>query len=96
MSQIGFIIFGIAMQDIIGQLFNNMTQMSTKMFEIGQEAFQMAAGGTLLHMVNHSLVKLVLFLVAGTVFMNAGSYDLNRVRGFGRNKPFLNIWIKIN
>ena len=91
MSQIGFIIFGIAMQNITGQLFNNMTQMSTKMFEIGQEAFLMAAGGTLLHMVNHSLVKLVLFLVAGTVFMNAGSYDLNRVRGFGRNKPFLNV-----
>lgn len=91
MSQIGFIIFGIAMQNIIGQLFNNMTQMSTQMFEIQQEAFQMAAGGTILHMVNHSLVKLVLFLVAGTVFMNSGSYDLNRVRGFGRNKPFLNV-----
>lgn len=91
MSQIGFIIFGIAMQDIIGQLFNNMTQMSAKMFEIQQEAFEMAAGGTVLHMVNHSLVKLVLFLIAGTVFMNTGDYDLNRVRGFGRNKPFLNV-----
>ena len=28
-------------------------------------------------------------MAAGVVFANVGSYDLNRVRGFGRKKPFL-------
>ncbi len=48
-----------------------------------------AVHGTFLHMVNHSLIKLVLFLAAGVVFMNAHNLDLNRIRGFGRKKPFL-------
>jgi len=50
-----------------------------------------AARGTLLHMVNHSVFKLVLFLCAGCVFMNAHSLDLNEIRGFGKGKLFLNI-----
>jgi len=49
----------------------------------------LAARGTVLHMVNHSLFKLTLFLTAGAVYMNAHALDLNDVRGFGRNKPFL-------
>ena len=48
-----------------------------------------AAYGTVLHMVNHSLCKLCLFLCAGTVFMNLEELDLNRIRGFGRGKPLL-------
>lgn len=49
-----------------------------------------ALRGSLLHMVNHSLIKLVLFTAAGVVFMNIHSLDLNDVRGFGRKKPLLN------
>lgn len=49
----------------------------------------LAIRGTLLHMVNHSLFKLVLFLVAGAVYMNLHKLDLNQTRGFGRNKPLL-------
>ena len=78
MSQIGFILVGIGMYGLLGELGN-------------QEALSITAGGTLLHMVNHTLVKLVLFLVAGIVFMNVGSYDLNEVRGFGHGKYFLHI-----
>lgn len=51
----------------------------------------LAARGTLLHMLNHSLFKLVLFLAAGVVYMNLHKLDLNEIRGFGRNKPFLMI-----
>ena len=40
-------------------------------------------------MVNHSLFKLVLFLCAGVVAMNAHALSLNEVRGFGRKKPLL-------
>lgn len=40
-------------------------------------------------MVNHSLIKLVLFLCAGAVYMNLHQLHLNDVRGFGRKKPAL-------
>ena len=50
----------------------------------------LAVHGTFLHMMNHSLIKLVLFMAAGVVFMNIHQLDLNEIRGFGRGKPFLN------
>ena len=49
----------------------------------------LAAHGTILHMINHSLIKLVLFLAAGEVYMNTHELDLNKIRGFGRKKPYL-------
>ena len=48
-----------------------------------------AARGVLLHMVNHSLFKLVLFLCAGVVFVNLHALRLDDIRGFGRKKPLL-------
>ena len=47
----------------------------------------LAVRGTLMHMVNHSLIKLVLFMMAGVLYMNLHELDLNKVRGFGRKKP---------
>lgn len=49
----------------------------------------LAVWGTGLHMVNHSLLKLVLFLCAGAVYMNCHTLDLNKLRGWGRGKPLL-------
>ena len=49
----------------------------------------LAVRGTFLHMVNHSLFKLILFLVAAVVYQNTHKLDLNEIRGFGRNKPLL-------
>lgn len=49
----------------------------------------LAVRGTVLHMVNHSLIKLVLFMAAGCIYMNLHKLDLNEIRGYGRNKPFL-------
>lgn len=49
----------------------------------------LAVRGSILHMVNHSMIKLVLFLVAGVIFMNLHKLDLNEIRGFGRKKPLL-------
>jgi hydrogenase-4 component B len=86
MSQIGFILVGVGMQGLL----NNVLYTSQQGDEVA-EAYVMAVNGTLLHMVNHTLVKLVLFLAAGIVFMNVGSYELNKVKGFGRKKPFL--WV---
>lgn len=50
----------------------------------------LALRGSLLHMVNHSLIKLALFMAAGVVFMNVHKLDLNAIQGFGRHKPLLN------
>lgn len=71
MSQIGFILFGIGMQGLLG------------------EHNGLAAHGTVLHMVNHSMIKLVLFMAAGVVYLNVHKLDLNEVKGYGRRKPGL-------
>lgn len=49
----------------------------------------LAVRGSFLHMVNHSLFKLVLFMAAGVIYMNLHKLDLNEIRGFGRKKPML-------
>lgn len=49
----------------------------------------LALQGAMLHMVNHSLIKLTLFCAAGVVYMNLHALDLNTVRGFGRGKKLL-------
>ena len=47
----------------------------------------LAANGTVLYMLNHSIVKLVLFLSAGAIYLGAHTLDLNKLKGYGRNKP---------
>ncbi|MCL2377084.1 MAG: sodium:proton antiporter [Defluviitaleaceae bacterium] len=47
----------------------------------------LAIQGTLMHMVNHSLIKLLLFMAAGVVVLNVHHLNLNKIRGFGRGKP---------
>lgn len=104
MSQIGFILTGVGMQSLLAEYLTKMTgagqageligavnagSMDTEAVAEITKVFGMAVNGTCLHMLNHSLVKLVLFMVAGLVFAQIGSYELNQVRGFGRKKPFL-------
>lgn len=48
-----------------------------------------AASGAVLHMLNHSLVKLVLFLAAGLLCKQAGSTCLNHLRGIGHGRPLI-------
>jgi hydrogenase-4 component B len=55
---------------------------------LGEENI-LAVRGTFLHMVNHSLFKLILFLVAAVIYQNTHKLDLNEIRGFGRRKPLL-------
>lgn len=73
---------------------SSMSQIGFIMVGIGMQGLLgeengLAVHGTLLHMMNHSMIKLVLFLAAGVVFMNTHALDLNEIRGFGRKKPFL-------
>lgn len=76
MSQIGFILTGVAMNLILTAYGS-------------EEAAVTALPGLMLHMVNHSMIKLTLFMVAGVVVMKLHELDLNAIRGYGRNKPFL-------
>ncbi len=71
LSQIGFILTGVAILSISG----------------GENA--LAARGSLIYMVNHSVLKLVLFMAAGVIYMNTHKLNLNEIRGFGRKKPLL-------
>ena len=73
---------------------SSMSQIGFIMVGIGMQGLlgeenALAVHGTFLHMMNHSMIKLVLFLAAGVVFMNTHALDLNEIRGFGRKKPFL-------
>ena len=73
MSQIGFILTGIAFMVLLG------------------EHGSLGGLGALLHMINHSFIKLVLFMCAGVVVMNLHALNLNDIKGFGRKKPLLMI-----
>lgn len=73
---------------------SSMSQIGFILIGIGMQGILgeenvLAVRGTLLHMVNHSLIKLVLFLVAGVIVMNTHKLNLNEIRGFGRKKPLL-------
>ena len=75
---------------------SSMSQIGFILVGIGMmgllgEENALAARGALLHMVNHSLFKLVLFECAGVVYLNLHRLDLNEIRGFGRKKPLLNL-----
>ncbi|MCI8276270.1 MAG: NADH dehydrogenase [Lachnospiraceae bacterium] len=73
---------------------SSMSQIGFILVGIGMQGLlgeenALAVRGTLLHMVNHSLIKLVLFMAAGVVYMNLHKLNLNEIRGFGRKKPLL-------
>jgi len=69
MSQIGFILVGVAMITLLG------------------DHAILAVRGTVLHMINHSLIKLVLFMLTGVVFVNLSTYEFSKIKGFGKGKP---------
>ncbi len=75
---------------------SSMSQIGFILVGVGMQGLlgsenDLAVWGTGLHMVNHSMIKLVLFMCAGVVYMNTHELDLNKIRGWGRNKPLLNV-----
>lgn len=73
MSQLGFILVGIAV----------IAAPSSDTFT--------AAAGVTLHMLNHTLLKLLLFTCAGVIYANTRELELSKLRGWGRNKLLLNL-----
>lgn len=76
MSQIGFILTGTGM-------------MLLHYCAGEEEGITIAMSGLMLHMVNHSLIKLTLFMAAGVVVMNLHTLSLDDIRGWGRRKHVL-------
>ncbi len=75
---------------------SSMSQIGFIMIGIGMQGLlgeenALAVHGTLLHMMNHSMIKLVLFMAAGVIFMNTHALNLNEIRGYGRKKPLLKV-----
>lgn len=73
---------------------SSMSQIGFILVGVGMQGLlgvenTLAVNGTMLHMLNHSMIKLVLFMAAGIIFMNIHALDLNEIRGFGRKKPLL-------
>lgn len=72
MSQIGFILLGVALQNFL------------------QGENTLAVWGTVLHLLNHSLIKLVLFVCAGVIYLSCHHrLELDDIRGVGRRRPIL-------
>jgi len=75
---------------------SSMSQIGFILVGVGMQCLlghhnALAVQGTLLHMVNHSLIKLCLFMAAGAVYMNLHKLNLNDIRGFGRGKWVLHV-----
>lgn len=51
----------------------------------------LAVYGTLYHVLNHAIYKIILFLFAGVVYMMTHNLSLNIFGGIGRNQRFLKI-----
>ncbi len=73
---------------------SSMSQIGFILIGVGMQCMlgeenALAVHGTLLHMMNHSMIKLVLFMAAGVIYMNTQALDLNEIRGYGRKKPLL-------
>lgn len=73
---------------------SSMSQIGFILVGIGMQCLlgeenALAVRGTVLHMVNHSMIKLILFMAAGVVYFNLHKLTLDDIRGFGRGKKLL-------
>lgn len=73
---------------------SSMSQIGFILVGVGMQCLlgeenALAVRGTVLHMVNHSMIKLILFMAAGVIYFNMHKLTLNEIRGFGRKKPIL-------
>ena len=83
MSQIGFVLTGLASATLCG--------VQTGAGTLSDTGAALSLSGTVLHMLNHSALKLLLFMAAGVVLMNLHTLTLDDIRGWGRNKTVLKV-----
>ncbi|GAA0178267.1 hypothetical protein SH2C18_13450 [Clostridium sediminicola] len=71
MSQMGYILVGIALMGFLG------------------EHKTIALYGTIYHIINHVIFKVLLFMGAGLVYMVLHELSINKIGGFGRKEKVL-------
>lgn len=47
--------------------------------------------GGLLHLINHALIKIVLFFCAGAIYFNSGKKNISEIKGIGKQMP-ITMW----
>lgn len=85
-------LFDIHMKRILA--FSSLSQMGFILIGIGASCSLgaenlLAVRGAILHMVNHSFLKLVLYLCVAVIYMKTHTLELNDIRGYGHGKPLL-------
>lgn len=73
---------------------SSISQIGYILVGIGMQGIQgehnaLAVRGTILHVLNYSLILLLFVMSAGVIVMHLHKSDLNCIRGFGREKPLL-------
>ncbi|MDO5022072.1 MAG: complex I subunit 5 family protein [Eubacteriales bacterium] len=73
---------------------SSMSQIGFIMFGVSMQVMlneesAIAFTGTVMHLLNHSLIKLLLFLIAGWLYMLTHSLNFNDLKGVGRKRPLL-------
>lgn len=76
--------------------YSSMSQSGYIIFGIGlvgilKEEGYLAIYGSLYHIVNHAIFKVLLFLVAGLIYMVLHELSINKIKGFGKYKHFLKL-----
>lgn len=66
--------------------FSTMGQIGEITITLGLCTY-LAASGAMLHMLNHAIMKDLLFLASGALILRSGSRNLEALRGLGRKMP---------
>ena len=74
--------------------YSSMSQIGYILMGVGLigmlgEHNNIAIYGTLFHIFNHAIFKVLLFFSAGIIYMVLHELSINHIRGFGRHKNFL-------
>ncbi|MFO7887134.1 MAG: proton-conducting transporter membrane subunit, partial [Eubacteriales bacterium] len=76
--------------------YSTMSQMGYLFLGIGligllKDHGYLAVYGTMFHIFNHAVFKVMLFMGVGIIYMITHELDINKLYGFGRFKPILKI-----
>ncbi|MCO6041510.1 proton-conducting transporter transmembrane domain-containing protein [Thermococcus alcaliphilus] len=71
----------------VGQIGYIMLGIGIGVLAYGTRAGELALAGAIYHIVNHALIKALLFLVAGVVIHEVGTKNLNELSGLAKRMP---------
>ena len=84
MSQIGYIIVALGVLCMLDGVGYKSATTAYYIIDASEGAF--------LHMINHSVFKMIFFIIIGIISMEYGrNLDINKIKGWGYNKIFLKI-----